>query len=143
MARRLNSKDRDFAAEFEALLFAKREVEEDVAVQVKRIIADVRARGDAALVELSNRFDRANLAQATLKISAAEIDAAIAQVSQAQKNAIETAARRIEAYHRRQLPNDETFTDQAGARLGWRWTPGRQRRAFMCPAARPAIPLRC
>ena len=59
--------------------FAKREVEEDVAVQVKRIIADVRARGDAALVELSNEFDRADLTQATLKISAAEIDAAIAR----------------------------------------------------------------
>lgn len=123
MARRLNSKDKNFTAEFEALLFAKREVEEDVAIQVKRIIADVRAGGDAALVELSNKFDRANLTQATLKISAAEIDAAIAQVPQAQKNAIETAAKRIEAYHRRQLPEDENFSDQTGARLGWRWTP--------------------
>ncbi|HEV7959393.1 MAG TPA: hypothetical protein VGP01_00065, partial [Rhizomicrobium sp.] len=61
MARRLNTKDKNFAAEFEALLFAKREVEEDIAVQVKRIIADVRAKGDAALVALSNTFDRANL----------------------------------------------------------------------------------
>lgn len=123
MARRLNTKDSNFAAEFQALLFAKREIEEDVAVQVKRIIADVRANGDAALVALSNTFDRANLTAATLKIPAAEIDAAVAQVPQAQKNAIETAAARIEAYHRRQLPSDENFTDQTGARLGWRWTP--------------------
>ncbi|HEV7960196.1 MAG TPA: histidinol dehydrogenase [Rhizomicrobium sp.] len=123
MPRRLNSKDRNFAADFEALLFAKREVEEDIAVQVKRIIADVRAKGDAALVALSNTFDRANLTAATLKIPASEIDAAIAQVPQAQKNAVETAAARIEAYHRRQLPSDESFTDPTGARLGWRWTP--------------------
>jgi histidinol dehydrogenase len=123
MARRLNTKDKNFAAEFEALLFAKREVEEDIAVQVKRIIADVRAKGDAALVALSNTFDRANLTAATLKIPASEIDAAIAQVPQAQKNAVETAAARIEAYHRRQLPSDESFTDPTGARLGWRWTP--------------------
>ena len=123
MARRLDIRDKNFAADFEALLFAKREVEEDVAAGAKRIIADVRARGDAALVELSNRFDRANLTEATLKIPAAEIDAAVAQVPAAQKNAIETAAARIEAYHRRQLPEGADFKDGTGARLGWRWTP--------------------
>jgi len=123
MARRLDTRDKNFAADFEALLFAKREVEEDVAAGVKRIIADVRARGDAALVELSNQFDRANLTEATLKIPAAEIDAAVAQVPAAQKAALETAAARIEAYHKRQLPQDDAFTDRTGARLGWRWTP--------------------
>ncbi|HEX4117517.1 MAG TPA: histidinol dehydrogenase [Rhizomicrobium sp.] len=122
MARRLNTRDRNFAADFEALLFAKREVEENVAAVTKRIIADVRARGDAALVELSNRFDRANLTEAGLKIPAAEIDAAIAQVPAAQKAAIETAAARIEAYHKRQMPEDAAFQDATGARLGWRWT---------------------
>jgi histidinol dehydrogenase len=122
MARRLNTRDRNFAADFEALLFAKREVEENVAAGTKRIIADVRARGDAALVELSNQFDRAGLTEATLKIPAAEIDAAIAQVPAAQKAAIETAAARIEAYHKRQMPEDAAFQDAAGARLGWRWT---------------------
>src|ERR1700678_3641677 len=123
MARRLNTKDKNFAADFEALLFAKREVEEDVAAGVKRIIADVRARGDAALVELSNQFDRANLTEATLKIPAAEIDAAVAQVPAPQKAAIETAATRIEAYHKRQIPEGAEFKDATGARLGWRWTP--------------------
>ena len=122
MARRLDSKDKNFAADFEALLFAKREVEEDVAAGVKRIIAEVRARGDAALVELSNKFDRAGVTEATLKIPAAEIDAAIAHVPAAQKAAIETAAARIEAYHKRQLPQNDAFKDGAGARLGWRWT---------------------
>ena len=122
MARRLNNKDKNFAADFEALLFAKREVEEDVAAQVKAIIADVRARGDAALVELSNKFDRANVTVETLKLTAAEIDAALASVTPEQMAAIDTAAKRIEVYHRKQLPEDADFTDDTGARLGWRWT---------------------
>ena len=122
MARRLNARDRNFAAGFDALLNAKRDVEEDVAQVVRGIIADVRARGDAALVELTNKFDKANITAATLKLSAAEIDAALAQVTKAQHAAIETAATRIEAYHRRQLPADERFTDGIGAVLGWRWT---------------------
>ena len=122
MARRLNAADPAFAADFEKLLFAKREEEEDVAQVVRGIIADLRARGDAALVELTNRFDRAGVTRETLKLSATEINAALAQVSKEQLGAIETAAQRIEAYHRRQLPSDERFTDDTGAVLGWRWT---------------------
>jgi histidinol dehydrogenase len=122
MARRLNAKDKSFAADFDALLFAKREIEEDVALAVRGLIADVRARGDAALVELTNKFDRANITIADLKISAAEIDAALAKVTAEQRAAIEIAADRIEAYHRRQLPKDESFRDETGATLGWRWT---------------------
>lgn len=122
MARRLNAKEKSFAADFEALLFAKREIEEDVALAVRRLIADVRTRGDAALVELTNKFDRANISTADLKISAEEIEAALAKVTAEQKAAIETAANRIEAYHRRQLPKDESFQDETGATLGWRWT---------------------
>jgi len=122
MARRLNAADANFAAEFNKLLFATREEEEDVAQVVKSIIADVRKRGDTALVELTNKFDKANVTAQTLKLSAAEIEAALAKVSKAQLEAIETAARRIEAYHRRQLPADERFTDETGAVLGWRWT---------------------
>ncbi len=122
MARRLNASDASFDADFRKLLFAKREEEEDVAQVVKTIIADVRGRGDAALVELTNRFDRAGVTAETLRLTAEEIDAALKQVSPAQFAAIETAATRIEAYHRRQLPADERFTDDTGALLGWRWT---------------------
>ena len=122
MVRRLNSRDADFAKAFEALLFAKRDVEEDVAGQTRAIIADVRVRGDAALIALTNKFDRANVTVQTLKLSSAEIDAALTQVTPAQRTAIETAATRIEAYHKRQLPQDESFQDDAGATLGWRWT---------------------
>ncbi|MEP6830279.1 MAG: histidinol dehydrogenase [Rhizomicrobium sp.] len=122
MVRRLNTKDASFAADFEALLFAKREIEEDVAQAVRGLIADVRQRGDAALVELTNKFDRANITAATLKISAAEIDAALTKVTAEQNAAIEIAATRIETYHRRQLPHDDSFQDETGAILGWRWT---------------------
>jgi len=122
MARRLNSRDPSFAADFEALLNARKAQEEDVAAKARAIIDDVRKRGDAALVELTNRFDRANVTAQTLRLSQAEIDAAGAQITPQQARAIETAATRIEAYHRRQLPADERFTDATGASLGWRWT---------------------
>jgi histidinol dehydrogenase len=122
MARRLNAFDASFDADFQNLLFAKREEEEDVAQVVRGIIKDVRARGDAALVELTNRFDKSGVTVATLKVSVSEIDAALAKVSQEQFAAIETAATRIESYHRRQIPADDRFTDAAGVVLGWRWT---------------------
>jgi len=122
MARRLNAADAGFAEAFQNLLFAKREEEEDVAAVVRGIIADVRKRGDAALVELTNKFDRANITSDTLKLSAGEIDAALGKVSKEQLKAIETAAARIESYHTRQIPEDARFTDETGAVLGWRWT---------------------
>jgi len=122
MARRLNAADASFAQDFQNLLFAKREEEEDVAAVVRGIIADVRKHGDAALVELTNKFDRANITADTLKLSAGEIDAALGKVSKEQLTAIETAAARIESYHKRQLPEDARFTDETGALLGWRWT---------------------
>jgi len=122
MARRLNASDAAFAQQFQDLLFTKREEEEDVAAVVRGIVADVRKRGDTALVELTNKFDRANVTVETLKISAAEIEAGLAKVSKDQLAAIETAATRIESYHRRQIPTDERFTDDTGAVLGWRWT---------------------
>src|SRR5260221_7748909 len=111
MARRLNASDASFDADFRKLLFTKREEEEDVAQVVRGIIADVRARGDVALVELTNKFDRAGVSQKTLKLPSAEIDASLARVSKEQHAAIETAAARIESYHRRQLPQDMRYTD--------------------------------
>src|SRR5882724_94086 len=98
MARRLDAGKDGFAGEFRKLLFAKREDEEDVAATVRGIIADVRKRGDAALVELTNKFDRANVTKDRLKLSAAEIDAALGKVTPDQLAAIETAATRIENY---------------------------------------------
>jgi len=122
MARRLNTRDASFAQDFENLLFAKREVEEDVAAGARAIIADVRKRGDAALVELTNKYDHAGVTVETLRLTADEIGASVTQVTAERLGAIETAATRIEAYHRRQLPAGERFTDETGAELGWRWT---------------------
>lgn len=123
MARRLDARAPGFAAQFDALLNAKREEEEDVAQVVRGIIADVRARGDAALVELTNRFDKTSLTAATLRLPQSEIDVAEAQCGKDALAALDVAAKRIESYHRRQMPEDAWFTDDVGAKLGWRWTP--------------------
>ena len=87
------------------------------------ILADVAARGDAAVIELTERWDRLRLTPETLAFTEAEIDAAVAAVDPADRAALELAAERIRAYHERQLPQDARWTDAAGAELGWRWTP--------------------
>ena len=118
----LNTADSDFEQSFTALLGAKREDSPDVDAIVAGIIADVRARGDAALVELTAKFDRLELTPAQLRITDAEVDAAIADVSAEERAALELAADRIRAYHARQMPEDAQWTDEAGATLGWRWS---------------------
>jgi histidinol dehydrogenase len=119
----LDSRDADFDARFAAVLEMKREEAPDVDAAVAGIIADVRARGDAAVIELTARFDRLSLTPETLAFTPAEIEAAIATVPAAERAALERAAERIRAYHVRQLPEDADWTDPEGARLGWRWTP--------------------
>jgi histidinol dehydrogenase len=123
MARRLDMRAPDFAPQFEALLGAKREIEEDVAASVRAILAEVRARGDAALIDFTQRFDRATVTIETLRLSQAEIVEAEGLCSKEALAALAVAATRIETYHRRQLPKDEFFEDETGAELGWRWTP--------------------
>ena len=113
----------DFEPRFTALLDAARAESADVDAVVAAIIDDVRARGDAALIELTERFDRVTLRPETLRFSTAEIDALVAQVPQAERDALELAAARIRAYHARQMPSDESWTDETGAMLGWRWGP--------------------
>ena len=119
----LDTTETGFDAAFEALLTAKREDSPDVDETVAGIIADVRARGDAALIELTAKFDRLALSQQTLAVSRAEVDAEIAKVSADDRAALELAAQRIRAYHVRQMPEDARWTDPEGAMLGWRWTP--------------------
>src|SRR5947207_3568921 len=123
MARRLDARAKNFAADFAALIESKREAEEDVSREVKSIIAEVRAHGDAALIALSRRFDKADLSIETLRVSPQDIAAAERGCPQDIKDALHLAASRIETYHRRQLPKDESFTDETGAMLGWRWGP--------------------
>ncbi|MFY1713145.1 histidinol dehydrogenase [Tritonibacter mobilis] len=119
----LTSSDADFEQSFTALLGAKREDSPDVDAIVADIIADVRHRGDAALLELTEKFDRLALKDANaLRISAVEVDAAIATVSDAERSALELAADRIRAYHAEQMPENKIWTDASGATLGWRWS---------------------
>jgi histidinol dehydrogenase len=122
MPRFLSTREPGFEADFALLLGAKREEAQDVDDAVAGIIADVRARGDAALIELTARFDRLQLTPETLALSAPEIDAACAAVAPQDRAALETAAERIRAYHVRQQPQDARWTDPEGASLGWRWT---------------------
>jgi histidinol dehydrogenase len=115
--------DADFPARFDALLSMKREDAPDVDAAVAAIIADVRARGDAAVIELTARFDRLTLTPDTLAFTPAEIDAACSSVAPEDRAALELAAARIRAYHERQMPADARWTDDTGATLGWRWGP--------------------
>ncbi len=119
----LSTGEADFEPRFQALLNAKREDAPDVDATVAQIIADVRSRGDEAVIELTRRFDRLDLTPETLAFSAEEIEAECAKVPADERAALELAAERIRAYHARQMPQDESWTDEAGATLGWRWSP--------------------
>ncbi|WP_281973615.1 histidinol dehydrogenase [Ruegeria faecimaris] len=118
----LDTTSPEFDAAFQTLLSAKREDSPDVDAIVAQIIDDVRVRGDEAVIELTAKFDRLELTPDTLAFSAEEIDVAIAQVSDADRQALELAAERIRAYHEKQMPADHQWTDEAGATLGWRWS---------------------
>ncbi len=119
---RLDARAPDFAERFRAFLATKREAAADVEAVVRAILADVAARGDAALIELTAKHDRLDLGARGLKITAAEIETAHAACDRAALDALAFARDRIEAYHRRQLPRDERFTDALGVELGHRWT---------------------
>jgi histidinol dehydrogenase len=119
---RLHAGAPGFDAEFKALLAMKREVSSDVDDAVKAIIADVRARGDAALIELSAKFDRVDLAATGIRVIKAEIDSAWAACPADTLDALAFAHARIVSHHQRQRPIDDRYMDSAGVELGSRWT---------------------
>src|SRR3954454_2002327 len=119
---RLDSRSADFAARFDAFLATKREVSEDVDQAVRAIIADVRQNGDRALIELSRKFDRIDLDKTGLRVTAPELDAATAACDRRALDALKVARDRIHAYHQRQKPTDDRFTDALGVELGHRWS---------------------
>jgi histidinol dehydrogenase len=116
----LSTSDADFAQRFAAFVDAGRETATDVSATVSGIIADVRARGDAALFELTQRFDR--LDTTTLRFTDAEISAAKDTIAPDLRAALELAAERIRAFHVGQLPSDHDAVDAVGVRAGWRWS---------------------
>ncbi|MCS0497787.1 histidinol dehydrogenase [Ancylobacter mangrovi] len=122
MPLRLDTRSPDFDARFTAFLGTKREVSADVAQAVAHIIEEVRTRGDAALVELSRRFDRVDLEALGIRIGEAEIDSALAACDPATLDALKLAHERIRSHHARQLPESGRYVDPIGVELGHRWT---------------------
>jgi histidinol dehydrogenase len=122
MPLRLNTTAPDFAERFRAFVAQKREAAEDVEHAVRAIIADVAKRGDRALLDYTRQFDGADLEQLGLRVSLSEIEQAAETAPRAALDALTFARDRIEAYHRRQVPQNDRFTDSAGVELGHRWT---------------------
>ena len=122
MPLRLDSQHADFADQFRSLLALKRETAQDVEQTVRDIIADVVARGDRALFELTAKFDRVDLAKTRLRVATAEIEAAEKSCDANAIAALKVARDRIEAYHQRQKPSDDRFTDSLGVEMGVKWT---------------------
>ncbi|MEM6621260.1 MAG: histidinol dehydrogenase [Pseudomonadota bacterium] len=122
MTRILDTTQPDFEIAFQRLRQAREAATTDVDRVVADIIADVRAHGIAPVLALTERFDRVALTPETVAFSASETEAAIVGIPSAERAALELAADRIRAYHEQQMPADKSWTDEAGARLGWRWT---------------------
>jgi histidinol dehydrogenase len=123
MPQRLDTRSPDFGIAFAALLASKREAATDIDQAVQKIIADVVADGDRALVAYSQKFDRVDLGVVGLQVSEAEIAAAADSAPAEALAALRLAHERITAFHERQRPRDLLFTDALGVELGWRWTP--------------------
>src|SRR3984893_2761903 len=119
---RLDTSSADFTERFASFLAAKREVSADIEAATRAIVDDVAARGDAALIEATTKFDRLDLDASRLRVSAEEVPAAVKACDPATLEALQFARDRIESFHRQQLPKDERFTDALGVELGWRWS---------------------
>src|SRR3954451_4500358 len=119
---RLSTRSADFVRRFDAFLAAKREVAADIEAATRAIVDDVAARGDAALLEATRKFDRLPPDAGRLRVTADEIEAAVKACDARTLDALKFARDRIEVFHRRQLPKDERFTDALGVELGWRWS---------------------
>src|SRR5215475_3607964 len=119
---RLDRSSADFDKRFAQFLAAKREVAADVEAAARAIVQDVATRGDAALIEATKKFDRLTIDASGLRVSAADIEAAVKACDTATLDALKFARDRIETFHLKQLPKDERFTDASGVELGWRWT---------------------
>ncbi|MGA2997714.1 histidinol dehydrogenase [Bradyrhizobium sp.] len=118
----LDTSSADFATTFASFLAMKREAAADVEAASRRIVEDVAARGDAALIEATQKFDRLGIDASRLRISADEVEQAVKACNRETLAALEFARDRIESFHRRQIPKDERFTDALGVELGWRWS---------------------
>ncbi|WP_371422321.1 histidinol dehydrogenase [Tardiphaga sp.] len=119
---RIDTASADFTQRFNAFLAMKREVAADIEAATRAIVDDVASRGDAALLEATRKFDRLDLQASALRVTPAEVDAAVAACDAETVEALTFARDRIELFHKRQLPKDDRFTDALGVELGWRWS---------------------
>ena len=122
MPMRLNSQDAAFEKDFTILLGQKREVSDDVDAAVRDIVAAVRSRGDAALIEYTSKFDRLDLSKTGIAVGDEEVERAVGQCTQETLDALIFARDRIVEHHLRQMPVDDRYKDAAGVELGHRWT---------------------
>ena len=122
MVLRLQTKNRNFPAAFDAFVAKDRDGGADVSAVVREVIVDVRKDGMGALKSYTQKFDGFALSNANLRVTEAEIDAAEAACDKDDLAALDFAAARIRAYHEKQLPEDMRYTDDLGVTLGWRWT---------------------
>jgi histidinol dehydrogenase len=139
MPQRLDARDAGFAAAFAALVANRRESDADVSADVAAIIAAVRARGDAAVAELTAKFDRVDLAIQGWRIPASALDAALDGLDPDLRAALDMAATRIRAFHERQKPQGNDATDAQGVRTGVRWT-AVEAAGLYVPGGRAAYP---
>ncbi|MEM7441715.1 MAG: histidinol dehydrogenase [Pseudomonadota bacterium] len=123
MALRLDAAADGFAAAFAAFLTSKREQQVDVSAVVSGIIGDVRKRGDAAILELTKRFDRQSLTADGMRVPRDEVAKVAALAPKEEVEALEFAAARISSFHATQDLPVTSYTDEAGVRLGARFTP--------------------
>jgi len=122
MVTELNAQNPSFEQDFSKFLTARRDSDADVSDVVRGILADVRTRGDAALFDYSARFDRLTLTADTVRISDRELAAAKSACAADALEALQFAAERIDSFHRRHIPTDDSYTDDNGVTLGARWT---------------------
>jgi histidinol dehydrogenase len=122
MAVRLDTRAAGFAEKFRTFLDTKREASVDIEATVRAIVADVAARGDAALRDYTQKFDRFALETVGLRVTDAEITEAFATCERHALDALTFARERIEAFHRRQMPMNDRYSDALGVELGARWT---------------------
>lgn len=122
MAITLRQSDAGFEQRFAAFLTTKREVSEDVDTAVRAIIARVRAEGDAALIDYTLKFDKADLTKLGIAVSSDDIAKAYETADPQTVEALKFARDRIRSHHERQMPRDDRYTDAAGVELGSRWT---------------------
>ncbi|MHB1102422.1 MAG: histidinol dehydrogenase [Devosia sp.] len=120
---RLDSRDPSFARDFETLLGSKRETSDEVGAVVANILADVRRRGDEAVIDYTERFDELTLTPQSMRFTPDEIAAAAGRISPEVRSALQLAHDRIRAHHEKQKPQNHVYQDHLGVTLGTLWTP--------------------